>query len=380
MDIGTHGLMSLALMREFFPRRGWPVGVGMVVAGTLADVDGLSALFGPSAYLSWHGTYTHSLAGTLAVVAIATIVAMRLGKHKELSVIGIAPAVALAAVVHVLMDWCQSGGVALLWPFGGARFAADLLPSVDAWILVLLILGIVLPELFLLVGSEIGAKDKGPRGRNGAIVALALILIYVGARYVCHGNAVAELDAHSYKGESPRRVAAFADALSVFQWHGVVETQTAICQVEAEVGPGRAFDAEAAGCQHKPENSVELDAAQKTVAAERFLLVARFPKATVEKTQDGCEVVIRALEDVAANVSWHRVAARVVLDGRAKVVTEELVWSGELGRRSPEKAKVNVEIQKVQEGKKRIEEKPPHVKPTHSTSLRAGVGQPLWGS
>jgi hypothetical protein len=220
-----------------------------------------------------------------------------------------------------------------LWPLRGTRFAADLLPTVDAWILILLILGIVMPELFRLVGSEIGTKDRGPRGRNGAIVALALILIYVGVRYALHANTMAELDAHAYKGESPRRVGAFADALSVFTWHGIVETQTLVCQLEIGVGPGRVFDAEAASCQHKPESSAELDAAQKTVAAEKFLRVARFPKATVEKTQDGYSVVIRALEDEAEQASWRRVAAGVRLDGQARVMEEALVWSGGSGRR-----------------------------------------------
>ncbi len=306
------------------------MGVGMVVAGTLANADGVSALFGPGAYLSWRGTYTHSLVGTVVIVAIASVLALRLNKQKELKVTGIPVTLMVAVFAHLLMDWCGSGGVALLWPVRGTRFAMDILPGVDAWILVLLILGIVMPELFRLVGSEIGVKDKGPRGRIGAIAALVLILVYVGVRFALHANAVVELDAHAYKGESPRRVEAFADALSVFTWHGIVETQTAICQVETAVGPGRVFDAEVASCQHKPESSAELNAAQKTEAAEKFLGVARFPKAAVEKTQVGYSVVIRALEDEAVQSSWRPVAARVTLDERARVLEDELVWSREL--------------------------------------------------
>jgi membrane-bound metal-dependent hydrolase YbcI (DUF457 family) len=325
--------MSLAVMRGFFPRHGWAVGVGMVLAGTLADVDGLSAVFGAGAYLRWHGTYTHSLAAILVIVVVATMVTQRLNAKATFALAGPALGMTVAALAHLLLDCCQSDGVVLLWPFDGARFAADILPRVDAWILVLLIMGIVVPELFRLVGSEIGAKDKGPRGRTGAIVALALILIYMGTRFASHDIAVAELDAHSYKGESPRRVGAFADPLSIFKWHGIVETQTALCQLEVAAGPESRFDAEAASCQHKPESSTELDTAQKTRAAERLLRVTRFPKATVEKTQDGYEVVIRALEDAAEQASWRRVAARVVLDGQGRVLTDELVWSEKIGKR-----------------------------------------------
>ena len=333
MDIATHALASLALMRGFFPRRSWTVAAGMVVAGTLADVDGLSALGGPEAYLTWHGTLAHSFLAALVIVAIATILTMRWNGKKAEPAVGIVVAIGVATIAHLVLDWCGSDGVVLMWPVRRTRFAGDLLPNVDAWILLLLIVGIVMPELFRLVGSEIGAKDKGPRGRHGALVALGLLVIYVAARGVLHANALVELDAHAYKGESPRRVGAFADALSIFNWHGIVETQSSICLVEAEVGPGHVFDAESAACQHKPDASPELDVAQKTAAAVKFLRVARFPKATVVKTEDGYEVEMRALEDSAEDASWHRVAARVVMDAQRKMVSEELLWSKDLGRR-----------------------------------------------
>jgi inner membrane protein len=332
LDTVTHGLMALALARGFFSRRGWAVAVGMMLAGTLADIDLVSALFGPRAYLDWHGTYTHSLIGTLVIVAIATIIARRLDPKKTQTFFGIAAALVVAAIAHLLLDWCHSEGVTLLWPLRSTRFAADLLPGVDAWILALLIFGLVTPELFRLVSSEIGAKDKAPRGRTGAILAIALMLLYVGARFVLHGSAVAEMDAHSYRGESPRRVGAFADSLSIFTWHGIVETQSLVCLVEAPAGTGAPFNAEAAACQHKPESSPELDLAQQTVAARKFLSVARFPKASVEKIEDGFEVSIRGLEDAAQQAGWGQVAAQITLNAQPKVIKDEVVWSKDLGR------------------------------------------------
>ncbi len=336
-------MLAWVLARGFFPRGGRAVAVGMVLAGTLADFDGISAWIGPSAYLHWHRTYTHSLPGTLLIVAMGTLIALRLSKQPKdkgtfssgdsKMIAGVALAIAVAVMAHLLMDLGQPDGVTLLWPLVSTRFAADILPGVDAWILGLLILGIVVPELFRLVGSEIGAKDKNPRGRNGARVALGLILIYVVARYVLHTNAVAELDAHAYKGESPRRVGAFADALSVFTWHGVAETQSLMCTAEVAVGPGRQFDAEAANCQHKPEPSAALEMAEKTGAAREFLRVARFPKATVEKNQDGYEVLIRAVQNPGESEIRQRVAARILLDEKVRVTEEELVWANELGRR-----------------------------------------------
>lgn len=333
MNIVTHGLGSLALARGFFPQRGWGVAAGMIVAGTLADADGLSELFGPSAFVRWHRTYTHSLIGTLCVVAIGALVAVLLRAKKRSTPVWIVAAMFAAAVGHLLLDLGQSEGVTLLWPFSDTRFAADLFPATDVWILALLIVGLLIPELFRLVSSEIGVKDKNPHGRNGAILALAAIVIYSGARYLLHASALTEIDAHAYKGESPRRTGAFADSLSIFTWHGVVETQSMICTMDVGRGPGAQFDPESATCPHKPEPSPALELAQKTDAVREFLRVARFPRASVDKTQDGYEVDVRSMRDVTQVESRPRIEAHVFLSTLPNVVADELVWAKDAGRR-----------------------------------------------
>jgi inner membrane protein len=236
-------------------------------------------------------------------------------------------AATLAAVLHVLMDVCTLAGVALLWPWRMTRFAWDWLPGVDPWILALLLAGILLPELFGLVGSEIGAKSKAPRGRNGAIAALALVLIYVGARATLHGNAVAQLDAHTYRGESPRRLAAFADPVSLATWHGVVETATQICTVDVPASEAARFDPEAAVCAHKPADSPSLAAAERTDAMKNFLQAARFPKASVGAMEDGTEVVVRDVRDSAEDDKRFAVAVRILLDRKGQVMSQEILWA-----------------------------------------------------
>jgi inner membrane protein len=301
----------------------------MLTAGSIADIDQLSVFFGPATYLAAHRTWTHSILATFIVVAIAAAVTFYLDKTRAIPLLTILAAAFVAAAAHILMDLFQSAGVTLLSPFRATRFAADYLPRIDPWILALLLAGILLPELFRLVSSEIGAKDKTPRGRNGALIALALIVVYISARGVLHVQATDALDARSYRGESPRRLGVFPDALSLFTWHGIVETQSLVCLAEVPVHSAREFDAEAANCQHKPEFSPALDMAQKTVTADKFLQSARFPRATVEKTQDGYEVTIRSLRDIVEQEA-HSVAARIVLDAKPRVFSEELVWAKEL--------------------------------------------------
>ena len=302
---------------------------GMLFAGTLADVDLISEWFGPAAYLAARRTFTHSLLGTLVIIAIAAWIAHRLDGQRRETWKGILAATSCAVLAHLLFDFCQSGGIALLWPFGGTRYALDWLPQVDPWILLLLLGGVVVPEFFLLVSLEIGAKDKRPRGRNGALAALVLIGIYVGARGVLHSSSVALLEPRSYHGESPRRAETFADALSLFTWHGVVETQSYLCLIDVPVTSGDSFDPESATCLHKPEESPVLTAVQQSAVGRKFLSAARMPRAAVDKTEGGYEVIIRDLRDVAEQQTRNRVVARIWLDSGSRIVSEQLGWAGE---------------------------------------------------
>jgi membrane-bound metal-dependent hydrolase YbcI (DUF457 family) len=298
----------------------------MIFAGILADIDLVTALFGPGAYLAGHRTVTHSAPGTIAVIVLAALFTRRLSKKQPESWRVVLLAVTCAATLHPLLDLGQSEGLALLWPFRNTRFAEDWLPTIDPWLLAALIAGILVPELFLLVTAEIGAKSKSPRGRNGALAAFVLILIYLATRAILHSSSTAMLESRTYHGESARKVGAFPSALSLVTWRGIAETESLICLLEVPAASARNFDPEAADCLHKPESSPELDAAQKTAVAQNYLEVARFPRAAVAKTQNGFEVVLRSMVDQAQEERRHRVAAMIFLTPQYVVTGQTLVW------------------------------------------------------
>jgi len=302
----------------------------MLFAGTIADIDQLSALFGPAAYFAARRTFTHSALGTLLIIALAVLFTRHLSKIQVEPLSALFPPIAFVAALHIVLDLFQSEGVALLWPFHPTRFAMDWLPNIDPWILATLIAGILVPELFRMVSSEIGVKNQAPRGRNGAVVALALLTVYISARAILHAGSLASLEPHSFRGESARSVGAFPDALSIFMWHGVVETQSLLCQVDIPSGPGKQFDPDSADCLHKPEASPELDSAQKTDVAREYLQATPFPRATVAKTQDGYEVVLRSMRDRAEGETRHRIAARILLDSKFGISSEGLVWLSDI--------------------------------------------------
>jgi membrane-bound metal-dependent hydrolase YbcI (DUF457 family) len=358
VDIVTHGLASLAVARGFFPRAGKAATFGAVLVGCVADIDWLSNYFSPSTFLTWHRTYTHSLLTALLISAVVPAILLAgifwggLGFEVPIPKGGTIPddprtlrkpvvrAILLAlflaplsaAIVHIAMDACQSSGVSLFWPFSSRRVAADWLPGIDPWILTILIACIALPELLRLVSSEIGAKDKKPRGQTGAIVGLALVLVYVGARATLHSNVVALMESRTFHGESVRRASAFPESLSLLTWHGVVETEGALTEIDVEAFSPDTFDADSSVRQFKPEPSPALDAARNTSAARRFLATSQIPKASMEKTETGFLVVLRDLRYAAAGEAKHEIAAVIELDPNNKVLSQELVWSRDLRR------------------------------------------------
>ena len=328
-----------------------------VLAGVFANIDLLSQYFGPSAFLTWHNAYVHSiLAAAIFSVLIPALpekgmpwgrsriaVIERKAPQDELRESGtmaLIPArvkAALAAalctaLLHIAMDACQSSGVMLLWPFTSKRFAADWLPRIDPWILTILIACIALPELLHLVSSEIGAKSKKPRGQTGAIIGLALVFVYICARATLHSNVVALMESRTLHGETPRRASAFPETLSLLTWHGIVETESALDEIDVNAAAPGTFDAESSLRLFKPEPSPALDAARNTLAAKRFLVKAQIPKASLEKTEAGYIVVLRDLRCAAAGETQHEIAALIQLDLNNKVTFQELVWARDLHR------------------------------------------------
>jgi len=329
MDPLTHALASYTLKRASFPRAPLSTTIAMLVAGTFADVDVLSKFAGSSAFLTFHHAYCHSLLAALffsLFVTLSFFLRKRGPADNPTPPLPIFLAALAAAVLHPLMDLCQSAGVQLFWPFSQRRFALDWLPHLDLWIMGILLAGILLPMLSGLVTEEIGAKSKGPRGKVGASVALAAMILYVVLRFVLHGNAVVALESRTYRGESARQAAALAESGSPFRWHGIVETASALHDVEIEVGPAASFDPDSAVTSYKPEPSPALDAARDTAVARRFLQVARFPKATVEKTPDGFHIILRAFPYNRDFSPGLRVHAVIDTDLSGKILSQELAW------------------------------------------------------
>jgi membrane-bound metal-dependent hydrolase YbcI (DUF457 family) len=330
MDIGTHALASLALSRAIFTRAPKLLWAFTIPAGVIADIDAFSAFISPRAYLSWHRTYTHSLLVSLIIACIFSVAYQAWASGELISRLP-ARTVFVAALLmqwlHLAMDAAQWQGVELFWPINPARIAMDWLSTIDPWIVTMLIAAIVLPEFFHLIGSEIGVKDKRPRGFVGAIVGLVMMFSYMGLRADLHATAIAQMQNRSYVGELPIQVAAFSEFVSLVTWHGVADTESALHEVTVRINSSRRSALDPGINLFKPEANPLLQAAQATEAAKHFLRVARFPKATVQKMDTGSEVQIRDLRYAAAGEIKREPMVIVDFDPAGKIISEEVVWA-----------------------------------------------------
>jgi hypothetical protein len=358
VDLLTHGLASFAVARGLFPRSGKIAIAGTVLAGCLASLDELSSYFGAPTALAWRGTYLCSLPAAILFALVPFVLLLLPGLRGESTFVRmskLSAAVPLprqsatlhkfaarevflffflapfcAALLHLAMDACQSQGVLLLWPFRTQRSAMDWLPSLDPWILTILVLAIAVPELLRLVSSEIGAKSKKPRGRSGALIGLALLAIYISTRATLHSNAVALMESRSFHGEPARRASAFPEALSLLTWHGIAETESALNQIDLNLAASASFDPDTSFRIFKPEPSPALEAARNTRVAKQFLAAAQMPRASVEKTDVGYVVILRDLRYPALGEIRHEIVALIELDPAGQVTSQEVMWAREL--------------------------------------------------
>ena len=263
----------------------------------------------------------------VAIVFFAAALLLQRGAQKD-SAIVILLAMIAAGALHLGMDLTQNETVEVLWPLRARRYSADWVANFDLWIMLVLLAGVLLPQLLGLVTEEIGAKSKAPRGRIGATLALAVVGLYVGGRAILHANAVGTMNARTYRGELPRRVAAFAESDSPLRWRGIVETERGIHDFQLDLATAATFNPDAGVVSYKPEPSPALDAASNTDSGRHFVAVARFPRASVEKTATGFRVQIRDMAPPREEGQrGDRVIAVVETDANAHVVSDELMWA-----------------------------------------------------
>jgi inner membrane protein len=208
-------LTGACLSRAGLNRRAAYATLTMVVAAEFPDIDMLWSLRGPVDSFEHHRGITHTFLGLPFEAAL--IVAAVYGWHRwrvaraakteaarppdpsrvarPLTAApvrwGVLYGLALVALLsHLLLDYTNNYGLRPFFPFDGRWFAASIVFIFDPAIFVLLLVALIAPGLFGLIGSEVGAKRKVFRGRGWAVAALLGVFGLWTLREVEHGKAV----------------------------------------------------------------------------------------------------------------------------------------------------------------------------------------------
>jgi inner membrane protein len=262
MDPITHLLTGACLARTGFNRKAAYATLAMTLAADIPDLDTLWSLDGPVAGFQHHRGITHTFIAApfeaLAVVGLVSLVHLwRKRRVSEVAMPVATPANAsatdqpiirpltaapvrwgllygfslLAALSHILLDWTNNYGVRPFFPFNPRWYAGSFVFIFEPVMFAALLVGLIAPSLFGLIGSEVGARKPAVRGGGWAISAMALIIVLWGWRWIEHDDAVRLASTASYgpqnsTGTEVLRVTASPYPGNPYRWHTVAETPT----------------------------------------------------------------------------------------------------------------------------------------------------------
>lgn len=306
----------------------------MTLAAEAPDLDVFGAVRGRVFAFAHHRGFTHSFLG-LVLVSLVVVGFMYLVwrlRGRKTNDPSLPPRWGLlfvfayvAGLSHILLDFTNNYGVRPFWPFSERWYSWDIVFIVEPVLLIALVLGLIVPGFVALINEEIGARQKGPRGRGAAITALIVVVLTWLVRDYEHRRALGALNARTYEQAAAIRVGAYPNMFTPFSWRGVVETKAffALANVDSlkpDVDPGGDMD-----IRYKPEETPIATAAKNTLLGRVYLDWAKFPITETEVLAEGGYVV--RFEDLRfEQAGMHSVrkplACGIVLDRDLKVVKE----------------------------------------------------------
>lgn len=286
MEPVTHFLTGACMGRAGLNRKTALATLTLTLAAEAPDLDVLGRFGGAAFGFAHHRGFTHSLLGIpicgAGVVGFVYLIwRLRGRKTKDPTLppswgllFGYA---CLAGLSHILLDFTNNYGIRPFWPFSEKWYSWDIVFITEPVMLALLILGLVVPGIFVLVDREIGVRKHGPRGRLAATLALIGVVLMWGVRDYEHRRAVNALESREYAGVDPVRVSAYPMWINPFHWYGVVETPAffALATVNSltpEVDPEDEME-----IRYKPEETAVTLAAKRSYLGRVYLDWAQYP-------------------------------------------------------------------------------------------------------
>ena len=305
----------------------------VTLAAEAPDIDVIGRFKGSVFGFAHHRGFTHSFLGLILVSAatVGIVYLVWVLRGRKIKDPNLPPRWGLlflfayiAGLSHILLDFTNNYGVRPFWPFYERWYSWDIVFIVEPAILILLVAGLVLPSLFSLINREIGVRQKGPRGRLAATLALLGIVVLWGLRDYEHRRAVNAMEARTYQEADAIRLSAYPNYWNPLRWYGVAETPNFFAQVLVDSTIPEVDPQSQMRIRYKPEETPVTLAAKKTYLGRVYLDWAQYPITETEQLANGGYVVhLRDLRyDYPGRAGRSPLGASVELDRNLHEVQE----------------------------------------------------------
>ena len=292
MEPVTHFITGAVLARSGFNRKAAYATIVMVLAAEAPDLDTLWSIRGPVAVFQHHRGWTHTFLGVPLEAAIVVGIFWLIHRwrtHRQTAAKppkapvrwGLLYLFALIALLsHLLLDWTNNYGLRPFFPFNSRWYAGSFVFIFDPVLFLILLSALVVPVLFGLINSEVGARKPAFRGQNGAIIGLLLMLSLWTWRFVEHDKALQLAQTGDYNGAAVLRTFASPSPANPYRWHTIVETPDFYQLGTANTRTGTLATGTQSGVVYKPPTTLATLVAKRTWLGEVYLDWSSWPVVT----------------------------------------------------------------------------------------------------
>jgi inner membrane protein len=297
MEPVTHFLTGACIGRAGLNRKTAYATLAATLAAEAADMDVLWSLRGPVEGLQHHRGITHTFIAAPVVAAIivgvVALVDLWWDHRRVRKLAAFAPepgaplplhlqrkqirwgwlycTALLAALSHLLLDWTNNYGIRPFFPFNPRWYAGSFVFIAEPILWALLLLAMIAPALFGLIGGEIGARRPRFRGRGWAIFALLGMVAVWAFRWSQHKQALALTDNQQVAAEPVQRMAAEPYPANPFRWHMILETPSFYQTAEVNTYTGDLQSDPQRDVSFKPTDDAAIEAAKQTPLGKVYL-------------------------------------------------------------------------------------------------------------
>lgn len=284
MEPITHFLVGACIGRAGLNRKTAYATLAATLAAEAADLDVLWSLGGPVEGLKHHRGITHTLIGApvVAAVIVGAVALLHLARKRKPSAqpvrwLWLYAASLIAALSHILLDWTNNYGVRPFFPFNPRWYEGSLIFIAEPVLWALFALALILPAIFAMTDSEIGARRQPFRGRVWAIFALTGMVALWGWRGFEQSQARTLLQHTQIVNAPILRIGLEPYPINPWRWHAILETPAYYRTAEVNTFTGSIESDPSVDILYKPDPTPAVQAAKGTFLGQVYLDWSSWP-------------------------------------------------------------------------------------------------------